>query len=61
MKSITIQDVTREGFNDIGPVAKKLAYMEGLTAHALAVEVRERYIERQKGPFPIQRPGGIML
>ncbi|MEO0576984.1 MAG: histidinol dehydrogenase [Pseudomonadota bacterium] len=37
---MTVQEVNREGLKHIGPVAETLARLEGLDAHALAVQLR---------------------
>lgn len=42
LKAITFQELTREGLEDIGPTVEKLAELEGLDAHRLAVAVRRR-------------------
>ncbi|MFM1887439.1 MAG: hypothetical protein RL026_2596 [Pseudomonadota bacterium] len=39
-KRITVQELTAQGLRDLGPVARTLADMEGLDAHANAVKVR---------------------
>ncbi|HTY92688.1 MAG TPA: histidinol dehydrogenase [Steroidobacteraceae bacterium] len=39
-KRITVQELTPEGLRDLGPVAATLAHLEGLDAHAAAVERR---------------------
>lgn len=39
-KSITFQEATQEGLQNIGPVVEKLADIEGLDAHKLAVSLR---------------------
>ena len=40
MRRITVQELTREGLRDLGPVAQTLAGLEGLDGHAQAVAVR---------------------
>jgi histidinol dehydrogenase len=40
MRSMTVQELTREGLQSIGPVAARLARLEGLDAHAEAVTRR---------------------
>ena len=40
LKRITVQELTPEGLRDLGPTASILAGMEGLDAHALAVDLR---------------------
>ena len=42
MKQITFQHLSREGLAAIGPSVEKLASLEGLEAHRLAVSVRLR-------------------
>ncbi|HUO96230.1 MAG TPA: histidinol dehydrogenase [Steroidobacteraceae bacterium] len=39
-KRITVQELTPSGLADLGPVARTLAGLEGLDAHAAAIEVR---------------------
>jgi histidinol dehydrogenase len=39
-KRITVQELTVDGLRDLGPVARTLARLEGLDAHANAVSVR---------------------
>jgi histidinol dehydrogenase len=40
IKRITVQELSREGLQALGPVASALAELEGLDAHAYAVERR---------------------
>ncbi len=40
MKRITVQEATRAGLAQLGPVAAEIAESEGLTAHALAITTR---------------------
>lgn len=40
MKSITVQNITREGLQKLGPSIVAMAEAEGLDAHAVAVKVR---------------------
>jgi histidinol dehydrogenase len=40
LKRITVQELTADGLRDLGPTAVTIAAMEGLDAHANAVEVR---------------------
>lgn len=40
MKRITVQELTPEGLKDLGPTAIDIAALEGLDAHANAVQVR---------------------
>jgi histidinol dehydrogenase len=39
-KRITVQELSAAGLQDLGPVAATLAHLEGLDAHAAAVERR---------------------
>ncbi len=39
-KRITVQELSRAGLKDLGPVARTLAMLEGLDAHANAVTIR---------------------
>lgn len=45
MKRMTVQELTGDGLLDLGPTAITIAQLEGLDAHANAVEVRLRYLE----------------
>jgi histidinol dehydrogenase len=47
VRSMTVQELTREGLETIGPVAATLATLEGLDAHAWAVN--ERLAKRTAG------------
>jgi histidinol dehydrogenase len=40
LRRITVQELTADGLRGLGPVAKTLADLEGLDAHALAVQLR---------------------
>ena len=40
LKRMTVQEVTPDGLRDLGPTAVTMAEMEGLDAHANAVQVR---------------------
>jgi histidinol dehydrogenase len=40
LKRITVQELTADGLRDLGPTAITIAAMEGLDAHANAVQVR---------------------
>lgn len=40
LKRMTVQELTAEGLRRLGPTARTLAELEGLDAHALAVDVR---------------------
>ncbi len=44
-KRITVQELTPAGLRDLGPVAATLAHLEGLDAHAAAVELRLAALE----------------
>ncbi len=45
-KRITVQELTPAGLQDLGPVAATLAHLEGLDAHAAAVELRLAALEQ---------------
>jgi histidinol dehydrogenase len=49
-KRITVQEMTTAGFKDLGPVARTLAELEGLDAHANAVTVRLDALAAGGGP-----------
>jgi histidinol dehydrogenase len=40
LKRMTVQELTADGLRDLGPTAVTIAEMEGLDAHANAVQVR---------------------
>ena len=40
LRSMTVQTLTRKGFQKIGPIAERLATLEGLDAHYQAVRLR---------------------
>jgi histidinol dehydrogenase len=40
MKRMTVQELTADGLRDLGPTAVTIAELEGLDAHANAVQVR---------------------
>ncbi len=44
-KRITVQELTADGLRSLGPTARTLAELEGLDAHALAVDLRLRRLE----------------
>jgi histidinol dehydrogenase len=44
-KRITVQELTAAGLRSLGPTARTLAGLEGLDAHALAVELRLQRLE----------------
>ncbi len=46
-KRITVQELTPQGLRDLGPVAATLAHLEGLDAHAAAVERRLAVLEQR--------------
>jgi histidinol dehydrogenase len=46
-KRITVQELTPDGLRDLGPVAATLAHLEGLDAHAAAVECRLAALEQR--------------
>jgi histidinol dehydrogenase len=46
-KRITVQELTPEGLRELGPVAATLARLEGLDAHAAAVERRLAVLEQR--------------
>lgn len=46
MRRMTVQEITPAGLQDLGPVAVTLAELEGLDAHANAVSVRLRALDR---------------
>jgi histidinol dehydrogenase len=46
-KRITVQELTPAGLRDLGPVAATLAHLEGLDAHAAAVERRLLALEQR--------------
>jgi histidinol dehydrogenase len=45
LKRITVQELTADGLRGLGPTASILARLEGLDAHALAVDLRLRALE----------------
>lgn len=47
-RKMTVQELSPEGIRSIGPVATTLAELEGLDAHALAVNVRLEKLEMQE-------------
>lgn len=46
MKRITVQELTAAGLQDLGPTAVDIAELEGLDAHANAVQVRLAHLTR---------------
>lgn len=49
VKRITVQELTMHGLRDLGPTAARLADLEGLDAHAQAVRLRLRELDRTVG------------
>ena len=47
LKRMTVQELTSDGLRDLGPVAVSIAELEGLDAHANAVQVRLAHLDRQ--------------
>ncbi len=47
LRSMTVQELTREGLQGIGPIAETLAMLEGLDAHAEAVRARLAAIDEE--------------
>ncbi|MBS0379578.1 MAG: histidinol dehydrogenase [Proteobacteria bacterium] len=45
MKTISVQEVSADGLRSLGPCAVRLAGLEGLDAHAQAVQCRLEYLE----------------
>lgn len=50
MKRITVQELSDDGLRDLGPTAVTIAQLEGLDAHANAVQVRLRHLEAAARP-----------
>jgi histidinol dehydrogenase len=46
VRRMTVQEITPAGLRDLGPVARTLAELEGLDAHANAVTIRLNALER---------------
>lgn len=46
LKRMTIQELTADGLRDLGPTAITIAELEGLDAHANAVQVRLAHLDR---------------
>jgi histidinol dehydrogenase len=64
MKRMTVQELTASGIRDLGPTAITLAHLEGLDAHANAVQVRLASLEKGETAEPSaanrqSRPGGL--
>jgi histidinol dehydrogenase len=49
LKRMTVQELTADGLRDLGPTAITIANMEGLDAHANAVQVRLAYLNAEPG------------
>jgi histidinol dehydrogenase len=49
LKRMTVQELTADGLRDLGPTAITIADMEGLDAHANAVQVRLAYLNAESG------------
>jgi histidinol dehydrogenase len=49
VKRITVQEATRAGLRELGPIATTLAEMEGLDAHASAVKIRLKALDEKSG------------
>ena len=49
-KLVTVQEASADGLKGIGPAAITLANAEGLSAHALAVQLRLRAIASEGRP-----------
>jgi histidinol dehydrogenase len=47
-RRMTVQELTADGLSDLGPVASTLARLEGLDAHAAAVELRLAALRRER-------------
>ncbi|HKE94940.1 MAG TPA: histidinol dehydrogenase, partial [Povalibacter sp.] len=50
LKRMTVQEVTGDGLRDLGPTAITIAQLEGLDAHANAVEVRLAQLNQATRP-----------
>jgi histidinol dehydrogenase len=46
VRRMTVQEISPAGLRDLGPVARTLAELEGLDAHANAVTIRLNALER---------------
>jgi histidinol dehydrogenase len=51
VRRMTVQELSAGGLQQLGPVAATLARLEGLAAHAAAVEAR---LERLRGPLALR-------
>ena len=47
MRRMTVQELTADGLRDLGPTAITIAGLEGLDAHANAVQVRLAHLQRE--------------
>jgi histidinol dehydrogenase len=47
-RRMTVQELTAEGLSGLGPIASTLARLEGLDAHAAAVELRLAALRRER-------------
>ena len=47
-RRMTVQELTPQGLRDLGPTASTLARLEGLDAHAAAVELRLEALRRER-------------
>jgi len=52
---ISVQEATPDGFRRIGPVARTLAELERLDAHALAVKLRLEALGQPQAPLPARK------
>jgi histidinol dehydrogenase len=44
---MTVQELSRDGLRELGPTASTLARLEGLDAHAAAVDLRLAALRRE--------------
>jgi histidinol dehydrogenase len=51
-KRMSVQELTEEGVRNLQPTVSTLARMEGLDAHARAVEVRIERLDEQRPDEP---------
>ena len=52
LRSMTVQSLTADGLRAIGPIAERLATLEGLDAHGRAVRERLDVLDRAQGNDP---------
>jgi histidinol dehydrogenase len=52
VRRMTVQELSADGLRQLGPVASRLARLEGLDAHAAAVDVRLAALARRSGISP---------